>query len=126
MPRAHLHKGVTDSSGNLIQNVSVSLYEPGTTTPIADPIFLDDTTLVSTAQPLTFASGEIDLYLERARRVRLSVTAPNAAPNYYEDVDISGPADPPSYVRLRSPNGTIFDLAVADDGTVSATAEATP
>lgn len=95
MARAHLLRPVQDQFGNLVTGVTVNVYEPGTSDPITEQIFLTDTTTQIADQPLGFETGVISFYLAEPKRVRLGVRKGGTAEIFYDDVDVlavSGPA----------------------------------
>lgn len=85
--RAHYTRPVTDQQGNLLPQAQVTVYEPGTTTPVSDVLYSTDSGTVIT-NPFISSTGVIDLYLDHPKRVRLGVIQGNQPVQYYEDVDV--------------------------------------
>jgi hypothetical protein len=92
MTRAHLYRPVVDNQGNVLPNAIVRVLQPGTTTPISDTMYVDDTSGVTRSNPHTYADGVIDFYVEDAQRVRLGIKIGSGTEVFYEDVDILEPA----------------------------------
>jgi hypothetical protein len=86
--RAHLLRPVLDVQGNVLTGCSVALYEPGTTTPITDQVFLTNTTTTVTPMPHVFANGVISIYLDTPRRVTIGVTHGSNPEFFFEDIDV--------------------------------------
>lgn len=75
MARAHYRNVVLARDGSALQGVSVEVRQPGTSTPIVDPLFPDATTLTPIANPLTTdANGVADFYLDTLQIVDLYVS----------------------------------------------------
>lgn len=89
--RAHLNRVILDSTGN-VQGVplTISVYQPGTTTAITDTIFLDNTTGSTKTNPFTTGNGIVDFYLPKAQRVDLKVDNGITATTY-SNVDVLVP-----------------------------------
>lgn len=85
--RAHFIRPITDSEGNLIPNVEVSVFDSGTTDLIVDVLYDADTGDTFLDNPFISETGIVDFYLDVPARVRLGVTSTGAT-QYYEDVDV--------------------------------------
>jgi hypothetical protein len=77
-----------DSGGNAQANASVRILQPGTTTPIADPFFADDTTITALPNPFITASGLVDIYIDTPQRVDIGITPVGAAEQIISNIDI--------------------------------------
>lgn len=86
--RAHFTRPVTNEDGDLLPNVQITLYEPGTTTPISQTVYASDTGNDVLTNPFVSATGIIDIYLDQPTRVRIGVIQGNLPVQYYEDVDV--------------------------------------
>jgi microcystin-dependent protein len=74
MPVAHLYRVVQDAAGNAIAGVQVTLCDPGTDNPIVDGIYADVNLTSPMSNPFTCMTGVIDVYLSRARTVRVNAS----------------------------------------------------
>lgn len=83
--RARLVLPVQDPEGNLIENISVRVYEPRTTTLIAEPVFVAESGNTEPAAPAFFADGVIDLYMALPKRVRIGVQPEGQSEFYLEN-----------------------------------------
>lgn len=86
--RAHYTRPVTDQQGDLLPNVQVTLYEPGTTTMITDVIYADGTSANVLSNPFTSNTGIINFYLDNPKRVDLAIAQGNLPMQTYADVDV--------------------------------------
>lgn len=86
--RAHYTRPVTDGQGDILPNVQVSIYEPGTETLIPDVIYSTDLGNNVLFNPYVSNTGVVDFYLDQPRRVRLGLIQGNLPVQYYEDVDV--------------------------------------
>jgi hypothetical protein len=86
--RAHFTRPVTDEQGDLLPNVQVTVFEPGTTTPISQVIYSSDTDNNVLSNPFVSATGVIDIYLDQPARVRFGIIQGNLPMQFYEDVDV--------------------------------------
>ena len=83
MARAHLRFTVTDASGQAIQNATVYVYRPGTTTAPYGTMYTAETAGSTQTNPLTSDSkGTIEAWLDTAQLVDLKVTS-NSGAAYY-------------------------------------------
>lgn len=89
--RAHLYRPVQDTSGDVQSNVAVRVLQPGTTTPIADTMYVASTGGTTRSNPYTYTDGVISFYLDTPQRVRLGVTVGAAPEVFFEDVDVLSP-----------------------------------
>ncbi len=86
--RAHFTRPVTDDQGDLLPNVQVTVYEPGTTTLISQTLYSTDTGNNVLSNPFVSSTGVIDIYLDTPARVRFGLIQGNLPVQYYEDVDV--------------------------------------
>lgn len=86
--RSHFYRPVQDSEGNILPNVQVTLYDPGTTNLITDTIYSDGTSSNVLSNPFITNNGIINIYTENPRRVRIGVVNGNQPINYLEDQDL--------------------------------------
>lgn len=86
--RAHFTRPVTDEQGDLLPNVQVSLFQPGTTTLIGQTVYSTDTGNNVLTNPYVSSTGVIDIYLDQPTRVRIGVVQGNLPMQFYEDVDV--------------------------------------
>lgn len=90
MPRAHCYRPVLDPQGNVLSDLVVRVYEPGTTTLISEPIYLGLLDPTGTDQPIPFTNGVINFYLDDPKRVRIGVRKGVNPEQYFEDIDVVG------------------------------------
>lgn len=88
MSRAHLYRPVLDKNGNVLSDISVRIYESGGTSLIAETIYLDPFQTAPAQQPMVFADGIINFYLDNPKRVRIGVRQGVNQEVFFEDVDI--------------------------------------
>lgn len=86
--RAHYTKPVTNQQGDLLPNVQVFLYNPGTTDLINDTVYTTDSGSSATNNPFVSDTGIISFYLDNPRRVRLGIVQGTTPIQYQEDVDV--------------------------------------
>lgn len=120
--RAHFYRLVVDSQGNLLSDITVRVLEPGTTDPLAVPIYADGDTLTAMANPFTASNGVINFYLDQPRRVRLGITQGSVPEQFYENIDVLTLGDVPTQIQIKSPSGTVYGITVDDNGVLSTAA----
>lgn len=86
--RAHFTRPVTDEQGDLLPNVQVTLFDPATTTPIAQTVYSTDVGNNVVSNPFVSNTGVIDFYLDLPARVRIGLVQGNLPMQFYEDVDV--------------------------------------
>jgi hypothetical protein len=86
--RAHYIRPVTDDQGVLLPNVSVSVYDAGTTDLVAMVLYSSDSGADVLTNPYVSNTGVIDFYLASPARVRIGVEQGDLPIQYYEDVDV--------------------------------------
>lgn len=118
MPRAHLNKSIIRKTSGLPADGSCRVYEPGTTTDIAQTIFVGDTGATPRANPFTFTAGVLDFYLDTPQRVKLVVTPSGGSAQTFEDIDVAAPAAPiPTLDTSETADIQPVGTAAADGGT---------
>lgn len=90
MTRAHLYRPVTDSSGNVVPNTVITIYEAGTTqilgqTPWNDPV----STATQHTNPWTTSDGFIDFYLDVPQTVRIGLQVQGGPLTYIENIAVT-------------------------------------
>lgn len=86
--RAHFHRPVQNLQGDRIAEVSVRVLAPGTTDPVGDVLYVDDTSGLTRTNPWITTDGTIDFYLLSPRRVRIGITVGGDPEQFWEDVDV--------------------------------------
>lgn len=94
MPRAHFTKAVIRRVSGTPAEGSVGVFVNGSSTPYPAPLFVDDTSATTLANPLPFVNGVIEFYLDTADRVRLVITPSGATAQTFDNVDVLAPAGP--------------------------------
>jgi hypothetical protein len=121
MARAHFYKVVQDSQGNLLGDISVAVYDPGTVDPIAETLFILDSPDVTTfPNPFTDSDGVIDFYLATAKRVDIVVTPSGGSAITFANVDVG--AQPSTSLILTDNNDVDWQVTVGTDGALTTTA----
>jgi hypothetical protein len=88
---AHLYRVVTDAQGNVsTSTLTVSVYQPSTTTVIAATLYADRAGTLPLTNPFTIGNGIVNFYLTTAQRVDLVVDNGSRSTTY-ADVDVLGP-----------------------------------
>ena len=67
MSRAHLYRTVQALGGSLVSGASVTVCEPGTTTPIAQVLHDSEAGAGTLSNPFLATGGIIDFYLDNAQ-----------------------------------------------------------
>jgi hypothetical protein len=79
--RASYRDVIADGFGNRLSGAMVEVRNPGTSTPIAGPLYADGTSATTLGNPLTADSrGYFELFLAAAQTVDIYVTAPGYNP----------------------------------------------
>ncbi len=86
--RAHFTRPITDDQGDLLPNVQVSVFTPGTTDLISQTLYTSDTGSGLLTTTFVSRTGVVDIYLDVPTRVRSGVTHGNLPMQFYEDVDV--------------------------------------
>lgn len=77
--RAHLYRVLQSLTGSLVTGATVTVFEPGTTTLIAQTIYADATSTKTISNPFQSANGLVDFYLANAQDVDLQIVYGAAA-----------------------------------------------
>lgn len=93
MSRAHLYRPVTDSEGNIVPNTKITLYEPGTTQLLQQPIYQNPLGSLAWTNPWTTSDGYANVYLDRPQTVRVGLTVQGSTETYIEDIPVEVPAE---------------------------------
>jgi hypothetical protein len=118
--RAHFTRPVTDQQGNLLPNVQVSIYDPGTTDPISDTIYSTDVGTNVLSNPYVSNTGIIDIYFDVPRRVRIGLIQGTLPVQYYEDVDVLAAGADSAHIGAGANSLVIGHLAVAPGDSATA------
>jgi hypothetical protein len=86
--RAHFSRPVTNQAGDLLPNVQVFVYEPGTTTLITDVVYSADTGTAVLTNPFVSDTGLVDFYLDNPKRVRLGIVQGTSPIQYQDGIDV--------------------------------------
>lgn len=128
MTRAHLYYVAQDVAGNVQSNASIRFLQPGTTTPIAAPVFADGTTVTALPNPFITASGVVSIYIDTPQRVDIGITPVGATETIILDIDIGstssggdsnhiGPGTASTQVGLSSTSPGAQSVAVGQQST---------
>jgi hypothetical protein len=131
MSRSHFYRVLTNAAGDLVPGCQVRVLQPGGENPIDATLFIGDTGSTSLANPFVSPDGRVDFYLDDPLRFRLAVTDQSeTAPRevFFENADAYevpgaevGVIPIVSAVRLRSQNGTVYEVTADNDGTLITT-----
>jgi hypothetical protein len=88
MARGHLYRPVTDSDGNVVPNTQVTVYEAGTSTLIAQPLYTQPTGSPVLNNPHTTSDGFVDFYLDRPQSVRIGLVVQGSTETYVDDIPV--------------------------------------
>lgn len=116
--RAHLHRLVQDSEGDLQPDITITIYRAGSLDLIDGPIYADDVSLTELSNPFVSSSGIVDCYLDQPQRVQLGIKRGLEEQQFYDNVDILAGAVPEE-ILVQSPNGSIWVISVDDAGALS-------
>lgn len=86
--RAHFYRPAQDNQGNILPNVQVTLYDPGTTNLITDTVWADGSSNNVLNNPFISSNGVVSFYLDNPRRLDVKLVQGNAAPTTLSDQDI--------------------------------------
>lgn len=87
--RAHVVKFILDNKGEPVGNASIDVLEPGTGTPISQPIYESDTGTATKPNPFyTDSDGKIEFYLEKPQRVEIKATKGLYSVSLVEDAQL--------------------------------------
>lgn len=119
MARAHLTRAIVRKVSGTPADGSCQVYEPGTTTPIAQTLYQGDTGAPSYANPIAFTNGVIDFYLDVPQRVKLVITPTGGSAQTFDNVDVPSPASALDFGEL----GDIMMSKPGDNASAGATGE---
>lgn len=85
---AHFYRPAQDNQGNILPNVQVTLYDPGTTNLITDTVWEDNAGTTSLPNPFISSNGIVDFYLLNPRRVDVMMVQGNNASTTLHDQDV--------------------------------------
>lgn len=88
MGRGHLFRQVTDSSGNIVPNTKVTIYEAGTTALIAQALYTQPTGSPVLTNPWTTSDGFISFYLDRPQSVKIGLAVQGAPETFVDDIPV--------------------------------------
>lgn len=88
MSRAHLHRSVTDSEGNVVPNTKVTIYEAGTSQLLIQSIYQTSVGSGQQPNPWTTSDGYISIYLDKPQTVRIGLAVQGSPETYIEDVPV--------------------------------------
>lgn len=88
--RAHYFATIPDREGNLLNNSTVRVLQPGTEVLLDAPLFIDNDSATQLSNPFIATDGEMSFYLDLPTRVRIGITSPGQNEIFYEDVDVGG------------------------------------
>lgn len=87
--KVHIYIPIQNNVGDVIQNITVRLLQPDTTSLIADDVYASPTDPDSIiGQPFAVTNGIIDVYIQDAQRMRIGVTLAGQTEFFLEDVDV--------------------------------------
>lgn len=121
--RPHLYIPVVDIHGNVLSDITVRFYEPGSTQQITQVVYAAPTGNAEYSQPISFPNGVIDVYLAQPRRVRVGVRPAGQAEFFLEDRDFFGAggnsvlASDAPLIILGSPQAVGQVIVANSDGT---------
>jgi hypothetical protein len=119
MARAHFNKVVQDAQGNLVGDISVSVFTPGTNNPIVETLYqADDPDTETYPNPFTDSDGVVDFYLSTPLRVDVQVTK-DASVTLFANVDVG--AQPSTSLILTDDDGIDWQVTVGTDGALTTT-----
>lgn len=127
--RAHLYRVITDTEGNVRSgaSVTVTVYQPGTTTVIPDTIYADNTSGTTLANPFVTSTGAVDFYLATPRRVDINMNDGTRSAVYH-DVDVLEvvAATPATSAPIGYEEFAFANTATMHDGDTATSPTATP
>lgn len=85
---AHFYRPAQDNQGNLLPNVQVTLYDPGTSNLITDTVWADNAGAMALPNPFISSNGIINFYLTSPRRLDVWLVQGTSAPTKLFDQDV--------------------------------------
>lgn len=122
--RSHLYYPVTDVHGDVLSDITVRFYEPGTTTLIDKTIYAQPSGNSELSQPITTSDGVIDAYLSLPKRVDVGIEPAGQAEFYIRGLEFSSAGDnviqaAQSGFRITNLPSPGYVLTGNNDGTAS-------
>lgn len=91
--RAHLYRTAADNAGNVVPNLSVAVYQAGTTALIPQPLYTQDIGSETLANPFVTSTGIIDFYIDDAASVRIGLTPSSGVETYVDNIEVNPPPE---------------------------------
>lgn len=88
MARAHLHRAITDSSGNVVPNTQVTVYEAGTSGLLVQQLYVNPSGSQVRTNPYSTSDGYVDFYLDRPQSVRIGLAVQGSPGTYVDDLSV--------------------------------------
>jgi len=110
--RAHYRAPVQDINGGLLAGTVVTLYSPGTNTPLPVPIYADGTTGTLLPNPFVSTDGNISFYLDGSQRLDLGVQPPGLPQAIFSDIDVELPVITPTTLTFAGVGANSVQLGV--------------
>jgi hypothetical protein len=85
---AHFYRPAQDNQGNILPNVQVTLYDPGTSNLITDTVWKDNAGITALTNPFISSNGIIDFYLLNPRRLDIVLVQGTNASTTLHDQDV--------------------------------------
>jgi hypothetical protein len=85
----HLYRPIQDLSGNIVTDATVSIFQPGTTTPIASTIYSDAALSSPLTNPYPATTGVIDLYVATPQTVDIGIQRTGGGLQIIKNIDIA-------------------------------------
>lgn len=92
MSRSHLYRTVQSLGGALVVGASVTVCEPGTSTPILQTLYTSESGTDTLSNPFLATAGIIDFYLDDAQNVDMIITYGSSTLTV-EEQQVMPPAD---------------------------------
>lgn len=97
MTRAHLYRRIGDSEGNTVPNSKVTVYEPGTSTLIGQPLYTQPLGSPARTNPFVTSDGFVEFYLDTPQSVKIG-TSVQGGPETFVD-NLASDVDPQTVVQ---------------------------
>lgn len=91
--RAHLYRSATDNAGNVIPNLTVAIYQAGTTSLLNQPLYVQDIGSETLTNPFVTSNGIIDFYVDDAASVKVGLTGASGIEVPIDDIEIVPPPE---------------------------------
>lgn len=86
--RAHLYRTATDSAGNRLPNVEVTVYKAGSTQLVDQILYIGNTGSTTLANPFLTSTGIIDFYLDLPQSVKIGLSQ-GTAQNTIDNLEVT-------------------------------------